>query len=324
MLLGETPIVTPMDNPCQYDPDWRHSIAVALVDDPYLKMDAEYEEYRQDPWIRKQVEYLKYVKRTFDSEFQPKITEEQKCFRLASIWSQGNRPSDVKFRLEPLLLTSVAIEAIKLDIGGDVIPLQAFQAYEKLYFNIRTDDFRLNKSCQLRQYFALPDGDFNHDTPVETVWKMIGALMGYDTLVNIWLWTDAHGLVHNTQDHMLDEMWRVAQSRLFMNMFRNEVGNESMAKLLSAFTSQSKMLQEAKESGSVGLDTTRALMAILYKSSPQIVSVAKSVDVVTATNQVIKERLAMQQAIGRQSSLDRGKDVGQQALNLQIQEKFKQ
>ena len=323
MVLGESVVVTPIDNPCQYDPNWRHLIAVALVEEPRLRFDVEYLDYKDDPWIKRQIDYLKYVKKASTSNHPPKITDSQKSLRLANIWSQGTRPSDVRFRLEPLLLTAVALEVIKLDIGGDAIPVDVFQAYEKLYFNIRTNDFRLNPSCQLRQYFALPSGEFNNDTPVEEIWRMVGALMGYDTLVNIWLWSDAHGISNGSQDHMLDEMWRVAQSRLFMNMFRNEVGNESMAKLLSAFTSQSKMLQDAKSTGEVGLDTTRALMALLYKSSPQIVSVAKSVDMVTATNQVIRERLALQQAIGRTRVEDAGQSAGIKAVNAVIQDRFK-
>lgn len=324
MVLGETVVVTPVDNPCQYDPNWRHMLAVALVEEPRLPLDPEYAEYRDDPWVRRQVDYLKYVKKSSLSGYHPKITEQLKCMRLASIWSQGNRPSDVRFRLEPLLLTSVALEAIKLDIGGDAVPLDVFKAYEKLYFNIRTDEFRLNPSCQLRQYFALPGGEFSENTPVEEIWKMVGALMGYDTLVRIWLWSDAHGLQHTDQSYMLDEMWRVAQSRLFMGMFRDQVGNESMAKLLSAFTSQSKMIQDSKASGESGLDTTRALMAILYKSSPQIVSVAKSVDAVSATTKVIRDRLALQQAIGRTKIEDAGRQVGVQALNNRLKEHFTQ
>lgn len=325
MQLGSTTVVTPQDNPCQYDPDWRNSLAMALVDDPGLRLDFEYVDYKDDPWVKKQVEYLKLVKRSYTKPgYTLKLTEDQKCLRLASIWNQGTRPSDVKFRIEPLLLTAVSLEAIRLDIGGEDIPLEAFKAYEKLYFNIRTDDFRLNKSCQLRQYFALPDGQFDQDTPVELVWKMVGALMGYDTLVNIWLWTDAHGLTHNSQDHMLDEMWRVAQSRLFLNMFRNTVGNESMAKLLSAFTAQSKLLQDSKAAGGQSLDTTKALMAILYKSSPKIISVAKDVDTVSATTQVIRERLALQQAIGKTKIDDAGKEVGNRILQGQIENKFKE
>ena len=324
MQLGSTTVVSPLDNPCQYDPDWRNSLAMALVDHPGLKLDFEYLEYKDDPWVKKQVEYLKLVKRSYtNTGYTLKLNDDQKCLRLASIWSQGTRASDVRFRLDPLLLTAVSLEAIRLDIGGDDIPLEAFKAYEKLYFNIRTDDFRLNKSCQLRQYFALPDGELDNDTPTEVVWKMVGALMGYDTLVNIWLWTDAHGLTHGTQDHMLDEMWRVAQSRLFLNMFRNNVGNESMAKLLSAFTSQSKLLQDAKENGGQSLDTTKTLMAILYKSSPKIISVAKDVDTISATTQVIKERLALQQAIGKTKIEDAGKGAEASIIQGHISERFK-
>ena len=32
MRIDETVIVTPIDNPGQYDPDWHNSIAMALLD----------------------------------------------------------------------------------------------------------------------------------------------------------------------------------------------------------------------------------------------------------------------------------------------------
>lgn len=317
MEIGNITIVTPMDNPCQYDPSWRNDIAMALVDFPNEKLDPEYVIYKNDPWIKRQVTYLKAVKSG------KALTKDQHNLRLANIWYQGSRLSDTRYRLEPLLLTATNFNVISLDIGGGNIPVDAFKAYERLYFNIRLDDGSLNKSCQLRQYFALPTGELDKDTPPEQLWKMVGALMGYDTLVNIWLWTDAHGKVKDSQDFMLDEMWRVAQSSLFMNIFANKVGNESMAKLLASFTAQTKMLRDEKESGQSGLDTTRTLMAILYKSSPEIISAAKDVDALPTMTEAIRARIAAQRAIGSQQIEDAGKEVGEDALNAKLAEHFK-
>lgn len=317
MEVGNTTIVTPIDNPCQYDPDWRNEIAVALTDYPGAKIDPDYIEYKSDPWIKAQIKYYSAVRR------EQRLTDEQKSLRLANIWFRGSSVSDTKFRLEPLLLTPVSYDIISLDIGGGSVPVDAFEAYEKLYFNVRLDNGRLNPSCQLRQYFALPSGELANDTPVEQVWKMVGALMGYDTLVTIWLWADAHGIKNNSQEYMLDEMWRVAQSRLFMSIFTNRVGHESMSKLLASFTSQKKLIQDQKESGQVGLDTTKALMAILYKSSPQIVSAAKDVDALPAMTNAIKSRLESQKAIDMAVSEDLGEDVGFDAITADLAENFR-
>ena len=48
MQIGNTTIVTPRDNPLQYDPDWRNSIATALVDFPDYRWEPLYSGYRDD------------------------------------------------------------------------------------------------------------------------------------------------------------------------------------------------------------------------------------------------------------------------------------
>lgn len=277
MRLNDTVIVTPVDNPGQYDPDWRSSIALGFMESDG-RVDPVYARYRSDPWVRRQMAYLRAVQRGSP------LTKEQTLLRLASLWFQGSSVADVRFRLEPLLLTPVSYKVIALDILGDEASEVggAVEAYEKIYFNIRDDKGRLSRSCQLRQYFALPSGRFDQDTPPEQMWKMIGSLMGYDTLVSVWLWKDAHGIVDNSQEYLLDEMWRLAQSRLFMSMFADRVGHESMAKLLAAISAQQKLLHDAKSaaSGAAGeVEIVKAMQGVLGLLSPRVVgSVAAEVD----------------------------------------------
>lgn len=272
MRLNDTVIITPLDNPGQYDPDWRNLIAIGLTE-PDDHIDPFYAHYKNDPWIKKQLAYLRALQRV--TPYNKNLLD----LRLASLWFQGTDVSDVRFRLEPLLLTSVDYRTIALDILGDDTYVGAIEAYEKLYFNIRDNEGKLNKSCQLRQYFALPSGKFNQDTPPEQMWKMIGSLMGYDVLVSVWMWKDAHGIYNNSQEYLLDEMWRLAQSRLFMSIFADRVGHESMAKLLSALSAQQKMIQEGKSGGSADTDMIKAMQGMLGLMSPVLVnSISTEVD----------------------------------------------
>lgn len=273
MRLNGSVVVTPMDNPGQFDPDWRNSIVNELLE-PGSRIDPEHSRYRNDPWIRLQLSYLRAEDR------HAPLTQSQRMYRLANLWFGGSSAADVRFRLEPLLLTSASYEVIAMDILGSCDCVGAVEAYEKMYFNIRDDDGRLNKSCQLRQYFALPSGEFDQNTPPEQLWKLIGSLMGYDTLVSVWLWKDAHGIVNNSQEYLLDEMWRLAQSRLFMSMFADRVGHESMAKLLSAVSAQQKMLSDSKSAGgSAEVDIVRAMQGMLGLASPEVIdAVASDVD----------------------------------------------
>ena len=274
MRINGTVVVTPIDNPGQYDPDWRNSIAMGLLDSGET-VDPVYMRYLSDPWVKRQAAYFRAAK-----QGRP-LTRDQARLRLANLWFQGSDVADVRFRLEPLLLTAASYRVIALDVLGDdgCDDLGSIEDYEKLYFNIRDKDGRLNKSCQLRQYFALPSGRFSQDTPPEQMWKMIGSLMGYDTLVSVWMWKDAHGIVNNSQEYLLDEMWRLAQSRLFMSMFADRVGHESMAKLLSAISGQQKMIQDGKNAGASDLDMVKAMQGMLGLMSPVMVgSIAADVD----------------------------------------------
>lgn len=306
MRIDETVIVTPIDNPGQYDPDWRNSIAIALLDSN-ARIDPVYARYRNDPWIRKQMAYLRAEARG------TMLTREQQKFRLASLWFQTSNPSDVRFRLEPLLLTAVDYDVISLDILGSCDDLEAIEIYEKMYFNIRDDNGRLKRSCQLKQYFALPSGQFDDHTPPEQMWKMIGSLMGYDTLVAIWLWKDAHGIQNSSQEYLLDEMWRVAQSRLFMSMFANRVGHESMAKLLSAISSQQKLIAEGKSAGMSDVDTMRAMQEMLSLVSPKVIdTTAREVDDRLLEEAAVQARMDSEKAVDS-VVLD---DVGKNGVKL--------
>ena len=148
--------------------------------------------------------------------------------------------------------------------------------------------------------------------------------MGYDTLVTIWLWGDASGLNARSSEYMLNEMWRVAQSRLFMHIFSDRVGHESLAKLLSAFTSQAKMLHDASSGSGQAFDTARTLMTLLSNTRPTIIGAAAAVDSVPELTNMIRERLAAQKAVAAQEIEDNGTSAGEAELTRAIEAHFKE
>ena len=309
-------VVTPIDNPCQYDPDWRAVVASAFVENPTAHVDVEYQRYRSDPYIQMQMRFLR-SQRSAISHSSMNLSH----IRLANLWAQGQNVSDVRFRLEPLLLTSVDYEVISLDITGDGADRNAIEAYEKLFFNIRNQEGRLSRSCQLRQYFAMPSGEINENTPPEAMWKMIGALMGYDTLVNMWLWKDAHGVENKSQEYVLDEMWRVAQSRLFMSMFANRIGHESMAKLLASISAQQKLLHEDKNAGQLGEELTKTLLEVLRLTSPKVIDAAATeVDMQHRIMDAVNSRLEAEKAVGAIEIGDVGKNGVAFLPNAEVKE----
>lgn len=316
MDYGSVKIVTPYDNPVQFDPDWRNALATAAVDYPKFRVDPLYQQYVNDPWVKKQIEYLKLVRSG------RALSKRHNALRLASTWYQGVSVSDVKMRIEPLLLTSVEYGTISDDIGGGAVDEDVFETYEKLYFNVRDSEGQLTKSCQLRQYFALPEGSITRDTPVEKLWKMVGALMGYDTLVTMWLWGDASGLTARSNEYMLNEMWRVAQSRLFMHIFSDRVGHESLAKLLSAFTSQAKMLHDSASGTGQAFDTAKTLMMLLANTRPTVIGAAAVVDSVPDLTAALRAKLSAQKQIEATNVDDLGMEDGKAQLDAAIARHF--
>jgi hypothetical protein len=312
--IGNLTIVLPVDDPCAFEPSWRNSLAKAIIDlHPKLSsVDAMYRKYFQDKYVQKYVKYLRA------ESLGKTLTEEQSHMRVALMWYENSSPSGVRFRLEPLLLTGATMETIMLDISGGTVPVEVFTMYEKLFFNIRDEEGRLSKSCQLRQAFAMPNGDDLHDADSPEIWKAIAALMGYDVLMNVWMWKDAHGLSTKGSEFLLDETWRAAQSRLFMSVFADRVGHKSLGDILSAYTSQFKMLKEQKSVGSEATDTTRALMAVLYRTAPQMITVAQDVDALSDETMAIQSRINSQLAIDRQKIDDKGAAVSAAVVNEQI------
>ena len=316
MQIGNLTIVLPIDDPCAYEPSWRHSLAQAIIDLRPRAQDTDplYRQYLQDPLV---VKYIKYLR----AETRGKnLTLEQSYIRMARMWYESASPSCVRFRLEPLLLTGATMETIMLDISGGTVPTEVFKFYERLFFNIRDDQWHLSKSCQLRQSFAMPNGDDLKDADSPEVWKAIAALMGYDVLMHVWMWKDAHGLSTKGTEFLLDETWRAAQSRLFMSVFSDRVGHKSLGDILSAYTSQFKMLKEQKMTSNDGNDTTRALMAVLYRTSPKMVAVARDVDAMAEETAAIQSRISGQLAIEKQKIEDRGKEVSDAVVDAQIVE----
>lgn len=307
-------IVLPVDDPCAFEPSWRNSLARAIIDlRPKLSsVDPMYKRYFQDKYVQKYVKYLRA------ESLGKQLTEEQANMRVALMWYENASPAGVRFRLEPLLLTGATMETIMLDISGGTVPVEVFTMYEKLFFNIRDEEGRLSKSCQLRQAFAMPNGDDLHDADSTEVWKAIAALMGYDVLMHVWMWNDAHGLSTKGSEFLLDETWRAAQSRLFMSVFSDKVGHKSLSDILAAYTSQFKMLREQKMTADDSNDTTRALMAVLYRTSPKMIAVAQDVDAMSEETAAIQGRIASQLAIDRQRIDDKGAAVSNAVVNAQI------
>lgn len=305
----------------------------------HRKIDPFYEhpEYRVfviDKYIQQQVQM-------FNDEVDGKpLADEYVPLRLATRWySEIDHEAALKKRLEPLLLTGIGMDIIALDLVGVPSAQPAIEAYERLYYNCRTDDFSLNPSAQLIQRIAMPYGplktymkkyeEVDEDGFVigdgrplakdSDVWRAIAATMGYEALMYVWKWDRfAHGIKDNSIEHMIDLSWQVATSKLFSDLYNGDVKHEDAARLLSAYTAQAKKIADDRNgrADSGENDTTKALMAVLYQVSPKMV--AFSAEDEQARNDEIQSRIQSQLAISKQQIEDKGKQVEAEVVDAQI------
>lgn len=380
-------IVTPIDDPFQFEPTWRACVAQYLFDCgvrtkddfagivkfggipvslmepsedcrpkkgksstkkrtmkrrtsvrpvyPFNKS-AEYRCLAADPWIIGLVGVLDATSRGEPS------TKEDAGIRLARRWyEERDHEAAMKKRLEPLLLTGVGMDIVTLDLSGMLSAQPAFEAYERLYYNCRGDDWKINPSGQLIQRMAMPYGqpktfirkyeELDEDgfvigdgRPIakdSDVWKAIAATMGYDALIYTWKWENiAHGLKDRSLDNILDLSWKVAASRLFTALYTGDILHEDTARVLAAYTAQSKKLsddRESRQSGGEG-DTTNALLSILRLVAPKMVSFSEKDE--QARNEEIQGRIAAQLAISKTSVDDLGEQVEAEIIDSQIKD----
>ena len=322
MQIGDTTILTPKDNPLQYAPDWRNRVAAAVVDYPDAQWDPIYRPYRDDQVIRDHVKYIRAI-----NTKGARITRDMELHRLASAINQGTRPSDVRFKIESLLLTPIEFEIIQQDMeGGDdePVPLAFFRLYERLYFSCRRKDGSPVRDCQLRMHFALPDvAQASEDTPIEDIWKTVGATLGYRTLVGMWLWSGAHGLEKQSSKFQVEDMWRISQMVLINRMMRHQVSNFD---LINSMKSAAEIFQIEHSLGLTGESNDsriRTMQAMLTKLAPEIVSAAKTVDENAAVTLDIQAKLRSQRNVNATVIEDQGSVVGEEALNKLINAQFR-
>lgn len=318
MQFGSTTIATPLEDSAQFDPEWRNAFALAWVDDPAAKLDPEFASFKRDPWIREQVAYIRAVRGGHT------LTKEQRLYRQAANWYQGSRTTDVKFKIEPLLLTPASFDTIALDIGGGMIEPQAFKIYERLYFNARTADWKMSDACQLRTYLASPNGIIDKDSQPEAVWKMIAANNGYDAIVSMWMWGDAHGLSDSNPSYIFQKLHQQVQGQLWESVYRGNVSNFDKVALYGKMVDRERMERETKAGNIVGLEGLQAMQTFLGYTQPQLILAAKTVDQCAETTAAVRDRLLQQRSLGSQDVVDHGVDKGIEGLNGMIASGFKQ
>ena len=294
-----------------------------------------YRVFASDPWIRSLVFMYN------DQVDGRPLLDEHVPLRLATRWySEPDNEAAIKKRIEPLLLTGIDMDVLTLDLIGLPSVRPAFEAYERLYFNCRDENWCINKSMQLIQRMAMPWGplkthlrknEFVDDEgfiigdgrPLakdSDVWRAVAATCGYEALMYMWKWDRrAHGMKENSLEDMIAASWRAAVSRLFTDIYNGDIRHEDAARILAAYTAQSKKISDDRRDGAGegSSDTTKALLDVLQLVAPKMI-LSSSGDGESAGNSDIQNHIMSQMAIEKQVVEDAGADVAKAIIDAQI------
>ena len=278
MQLGKTIINTPKDDPTRYDPEWRHLIATAWSSEPSAQWSQEYNDYRKDHWILTHKRYLDTVNRSQREGRTPFVTRDMEPYRQALRWFKARDLAATRYRVEPLLLTPTSFDILAKDVGGRDVPPEVFQIYERLFFNIRYDDGKLNEGCQIRTSFAFTDGmPIQYNTPQDKLWKAVGATLGYGSLMSLWMW-EGHGKCQELDvGYVSQDSWRLVQSGLLQRVVRNGMRDAEFFDMMGKMTDAARFVKEGKPDKADSEGAHSLAAAILSKTGPTM-KAAKVVD----------------------------------------------
>ena len=295
--------------------------------------ETKYRSLVNDKWISG------YVQMCEESVSGKGISDASVPFKLAERWyMEQDFESSMKKRLEPLLLTDAGADIITLDLIGMPSASPAIEAYEKMYFNCRDENFERNKSMQLISRFAMPYGplkmylhkweELDDDgfciqdgRPIakdSDVWRAVAATMGYEALMYVWGWDQqAHGLEDRSTKRMIELSWKASVAKLLSDLYTGNIAHEDAARVLASYTAQLKFISDDRQVGASGEEETSAMLAILYAAAPKMRTLVEGGSGMITDNE-IQSRIAAQQAIDKTNIQDAGKQVSDAIIDAQI------
>ena len=386
-LTGIGEVLTPIEDPCEYDAAWRSSLASYLFSAGVRSKDdfmclrneggimvaqqarskragrknaqkhaaakvmrpvAPFNEHPEcrsltlDEWVQKMVFMMG------EEAAGLQVSEDYRPIKTAMRWhEQDDSETAMKNRLEPLLLTDASLEVITLDLMGSLQYSSSIKAYERLFFCSRNDDFSLHPSIQRIQRLAMPWGPMRFcfgetkgsgDGAVEgngcprakasDLWRALAANLGYDVLINMWGWKSrAHGLKDNSLKGTV-ESFRTVVTFMANNMLESlctgAIGHKDASKMFSTLTALLKLLESRSKINIIEdmtkkiMGLTKSFMGVLNCAVPSIIRPEDG----SINTEMIKAKLAAQQAIGRQPIEDDGEDKYREVMDKLMADSF--
>lgn len=285
MVINDITISTPYDAGLgiRFDPDWRRKVAVAWVDNNtwFAPRHIYYDDY-----IHKYVEYLRYLRASGGRS--SRMLDRFDDILNAESWyaGEGRNVSDM---LEPLLLCGAPLEVVAKDVQSTLVTnkrnsmsfdklLSAIKWYERIFFNIRDDQWLINESIYTRTYFALGDAELDERTPDWQLPRIMAAFYGYPVLVHSLHNTRyAHG-EQEDKNYILRLMLMEAQVECLEYLITNRYNNFDRNQLIGKYIEQLRMEFDTRASTQTESDAVNFCMGFLRLTEPEMLDNAQTMD----------------------------------------------
>lgn len=311
MEIGNTIVNTPYDTYPQYDPSWRHQVAMAIAaNDSVIVPD----EISNDKWIKEHV--------AFQRSMGPNGVKDSDLWMhkiVLSWYTNSEAVSDTKARLEALLLTEVGFDVIAKDIVGNKYGPELIQIYERLFYDCREEDGTDCAAPFRRTWLSRPrDVRIDGNTGMDIYWKSIAAEFGYAGLMHDWIMPGSHGPQPTTNQSY--EMQRTLLSKLGLERSqRGTIGNMDISLIHRNVLEHDKLLAETKTQGNLGFDSYVATIGILKEVAPEKIHIVMSDKALKEADEALRSRITSGKQIDGQAVTDLGAQQSHDALYAQMQ-----
>lgn len=296
MQIGNENIITPLDDPVGYMPDWRSRIAQILTTAhlPYPF------ELGPDLFIRACRRYLQLN----IHKMRPVRFAEHESIRRALMW-HDNEKSEFRLIIEALLLTPAPFDAIAADIG---INVNDVKMYERLCYNVRDDQGQMTSGDVQR--LMIVRQDLNDEQGL----KLMAVRGGYQALCNLIgiqkHWKEAPDVkIH-------DQILQTSRCLLYKNLILGKYQSKDLAVIEANDIKRQQIMVLTKQPDddkheamdSFGLQLLQALAPKMLKNTPTDEETGKQ-------NEALKNKLQTQEKINNTPIVDNGVQAGVSALN---------
>jgi hypothetical protein len=265
MQIGATVIITPYDNPAQYQPDWRHLVAKAWRDNPKTLLPPE---IANDEFIMRQIQYLANGVKQYPGVINKQWMAPQRAFDLY----EQREETNVRDYLDPLLLTDQPYAVIAKDLGHTP---ETVQFYERVYWSCRAADGVASPSEMLKTSFAMGvEHQLLPNTPLKKIWLYMGARLGYTALTCAWSWQHPAGKVE-TDSEMFKLLTRMNIGTMFRMAALGQMQPIDINGFFSQYIAYERMKHETRTGGERN-ETMDTLLELFRIAAPVMEASAMS------------------------------------------------